>query len=153
MSDQSRNLCENRKARHDYTILDTYEAGLVLTGSEVKSLREGSAQIRDSYVDFHNGEMFLVNFHIPAYKAGGAHFNHEPDRRRKILMGRVEIDRLFGLVREKGVTLIPLRLYLSKGRIKAEIAVAKGKKNIDKRETIKKRDVERSLRQSKRQNR
>lgn len=148
--EEVKNLCENRKARHDYHIIETYEAGISLVGTEVKSLKNGVAQIRDTYVDFHNGEMFLINFHIPMYAAGGTWSNHDPDRRRKLLMKRSEIEKLYGQVREKGMTLIPLRFYVSKGYVKLELAVAKGKNTIDKRDTIKKRDVERTLQQSRR---
>jgi SsrA-binding protein len=134
----------NRKAFHDYHILDKYEAGLVLQGSEVKSLRNGSCQLKDSYVDFIKGEMYLVHVHISVYKPS-SYNNHEPERKRKLLMNRIEIDKLESKIREKGLTLIPLKVYFAKGRAKVEIALAKGKQAYDKRKTIKQRDVNREL--------
>jgi SsrA-binding protein len=141
-------VCVNRKARHDYFIEETYEAGLVLTGSEVKSLREGKANLKDSYARFLRGEAFLVNSHISAYPAANQ-FNHEPTRSRKLLLHQREIDRLSGKIQEKGLTLVPLRLYFKNGRAKVELGLARGKKLYDKRETLKqktaRREVERSL--------
>ncbi len=145
-------MAENRKARHDYQILDTLEAGLALRGSEVKALRNGQCQLKDSYVDFHNGELFVINVHISEYKAS-SYNNHTPERRRKLLLNRKELDKLYGQIREKGFTCIPLKVYFKEGWAKIEIALAKGKKNYDKREDIKKRDVTRNLAQSVRKSR
>jgi SsrA-binding protein len=142
-------ITENRKARHDYEVLSTYEAGLVLNGSEVKSLREGSCQLKDSYVDFQSSEMFLVGVHISMYKAS-SYNNHFPERRRKLLMHREEINRLYAQIREKGLTIVPLKMYFLQGRAKVELALVKGKKDHDKRATIKKRDANRELAQVKR---
>jgi len=141
-------VCVNRKARHDYFIEETYEAGLVLKGSEVKSLREGRAHLKDSYARILRGEALLLNTHISSYPA--AHqFNHEPTRTRKLLLHKKEISRLTGKVKERGLTLIPLRLYFKGGKAKVELGLARGKKLYDKRETLKqkaaRREVERSL--------
>ncbi|MBI4524062.1 MAG: SsrA-binding protein SmpB [Deltaproteobacteria bacterium] len=141
-------VCVNRKARHDYFIDETYEAGLVLTGSEVKSLREGKANLKDSYARIIRGEAFLLNTHISPYTA--AHqFNHDPTRTRKLLLHKQEIRRLSGKVAERGLTLIPLKLYFKNGKAKVELGLARGKKLYDKRETLKRkaarREVERSL--------
>lgn len=138
---------ENREARFHYEILETLEAGLALTGSEVKSLRAKNVRLKDSFVAFVRDEAFLQNAHISPYKFG-AYANHEPERMRKLLLHRNEIDRLFGAMREKGLTCIPLKLYFKSGRVKVLIGVAKGKKLHDKRETIKKRDADLALRQS-----
>lgn len=145
-------ISENRKARHDYHILDTFEAGLALRGSEVKSLRMGQCQLKDSYVDFHNGELFLINMHISEYK-WSSYNNHIPERRRKLLMNRSEIDKMYARIREKGFTCVPLKLYFKQGWAKVEIALVKGKKDFDKRQDIKTRDVNRSLAQTKRRDR
>jgi len=138
----------NRQARHNYFIDETYEAGLVLVGSEVKSLRDGKANLSDSYAQIRKGEAFLINFHISPY-AGANQFNHEPTRTRKLLLHAREIARLTGKTKERGLTLIPLRLYFKHGRAKVEIALARGKKLYDKRETLRRkvaqREVERSL--------
>jgi SsrA-binding protein len=142
-------ISENRKARHDYSILDTYEAGLVLTGSEVKSLRDGNVQLKDSYVIFKNDELWLLNVHIAPYSAS-SYNNHEPERLRKLLLHRREIDKIIGQFKEKGLTMVPLKIYFKEGRAKVEVALVKGKKSIDKREDIKKRDVKRQLDQLKR---
>ena len=142
-------ISENRKARHDYTILDTYEAGLVLTGSEVKSLRAGQVQLKDSYVIFKNDELWLLNTHISPYSAS-SYNNHEPERLRKLLLHRREIDKIIGQFKEKGLTMVPLKMYFKEGRAKVEVALVKGKKTIDKREDIKKRDVKRQMDQLKR---
>ncbi len=141
-------VCVNRKARHDYFIEETYEAGLVLKGSEVKSLREGKANLKDSYARILKGEAFLLNAHISPYSA--AHqFNHDPTRTRKLLLHRQQIQRLSVKAMERGLTLIPLRLYFKDGRAKLELAVARGKKLYDKRESLRRkvaqREVERSL--------
>jgi len=138
----------NRQARHNYFIDATYEAGLVLVGSEVKSLRDGKANLSDSYAQIRKGEAFLINSHISPY-AGANQFNHEPTRTRKLLLHAREIARLTGKTKERGLTLIPLRLYFKHGRAKVEIALARGKKLYDKRETLRRkvaqREVERSL--------
>jgi SsrA-binding protein len=141
-------ICVNRKARHDYFIEETYEAGLVLKGSEVKSLREGKANLKDSYARIVRNEAFLLNVHISQYPA--AHqFNHDPTRTRKLLLHKRQILRLGGKVAEKGLTLIPLKLYFKDGKAKVELGLARGKKLYDKRESLRKkaaqREVERSL--------
>jgi SsrA-binding protein len=147
-AEEERAIAVNRRARYDYFIEEQYEAGLVLTGSEVKSLREGKANLGDSYARIANGEAFLVNAHINPYAAANR-LNHEPTRTRKLLLHKQEIRRLTGKVQERGLTLIPLRLYFKDGRVKVELAVARGKKRYDKRETLRKkvarREVERSL--------
>lgn len=140
--------CENRKARHDYFIHETFEAGLELKGTEVKSLRVGKANLRDSYAQIVNGEIFVEHMHISPYEQGNI-FNHDPLRRRKLLMHKKEILKLFGKTREKGFTLIPLKIYFKKGRAKMELALASGKHNYDKRaalaEKSAKRDIERAM--------
>ncbi len=133
----------NRKARHNYDILETYEAGIVLKGSEVKSIRMGSANLKDSYAEIDHGEVYINNFHISPYKFASSHTNHDPYRRKKLLLHKPQIRRLIGKVQEKGLTLIPLRVYSKNGKIKVELALAKGKKLYDKRRDIKKRDMER----------
>jgi SsrA-binding protein len=141
---EDKTICVNRKARFDYEIEETYEAGIVLTGGEVKSLRDGRAQLRDSYGRVDKGEMTLINAHINAY--GPAHFfNVDSTRTRKLLMHKKEIMRLMGKVQEQGLTLIPLRLYFKNGRAKVELALARGKKRYDKRETIRAREVQRDI--------
>nr|WP_027717461.1 SsrA-binding protein SmpB [Desulfovirgula thermocuniculi] len=135
----------NRRARHDYHILETYEAGIVLTGTEVKSLRAGRANLQDSYARVENGELFLYNMHISPYDQGNR-FNHEPKRTRKLLMHKREIMRLLGKSREKGLTLVPLKVYFNeRGKAKVELALARGKKAIDKREDIAARDARREI--------
>jgi SsrA-binding protein len=145
---EEKDICVNRKARHDYFIDETYEAGLVLQGSEVKSLRDGKANLMDSYARIDKGELFLVNAHISPYFAA-SQFNHDPTRKRKLLLHKQEVRRLTGKVKERGLTLIPLRLYFKNGRAKVELGLARGKKMYDKRETLRKRvaqrEVERSL--------
>ncbi len=139
----TRVAAQNRKARHDYTIEDTFEAGIVLTGSEVKSLRAGRANIQESYATEKDGEIFLVNSYIPEYKQAGP-FNHEPRRPRKLLLHRREIGRMLGAIQRQGMTLVPLKLYFNKrGMAKLEIGIAKGKRQYEKREATKKRDWER----------
>jgi len=134
----------NRKARHDYTILDTFEAGIVLKGTEVKSLRQGKGNLQDSYAVVRRGEVWLVGMHIGLYDHGNIN-NHEPRRDRKLLLHKREIRRLFGKVAEKGKTMVPLRVYFKSGIAKVEVAIAQGKRSFDKRETIKKREIEREL--------
>lgn len=137
-------VTENRKARHDYHIEETYEAGMVLTGTEVKSLRAGRANLRDSFAEIRNGEIYLQGSHISPYQHGNR-FNHDPYRARKLLMHRHEINRLIGRVREKGYTLVPLKLYFRKGYAKVELALARGKRFYDKREAIAERDARRRI--------
>jgi SsrA-binding protein len=133
-------VAQNRKARHNYFIEDSLEAGLVLTGTEVKSLRQGRASIVEAYAGEQGGELYMLNANIPIYEAANR-FNHEPKRPRKLLLHRREQDRLLGLIRRQGYTLVPLRLYFnSRGIAKVEIGIARGKRKIDKRETEKQRD-------------
>jgi SsrA-binding protein len=132
-------ISNNRKARFNYFFSEFYEAGIVLKGSEVKSLREGKANISESYAIDNAGEIFLLNSHIPSYKES-SYNNHDPRRNRKLLLNSREIKKLIGRVNQEGFTLIPTKLYFKKGKAKIEIAVAKGKKHHDKRQTIKKRD-------------
>ena len=132
----------NRKARHDYEILETYEAGLVLTGSEVKALRAGKANLKDAYARVDRGEAFLWNAHISPY-AAASRFGHEPERTRKLLLHRAEIEKLIGRVQERGLTLVPLKLYFKNGRAKVELGLGRGKKAYDKRESIKEREMKR----------
>lgn len=139
---------ENRSARHEYQIVETFEAGLVLTGSEVKSIRAKQIQLKDSYVAFKGNEAFLQNVHISEYKAS-SYNNHHPERLRKILLNRHELDQIYGSLREKGLTCVPLKMYFKKGRVKVELALVKGKKLHDKREAIKKRDIDNQLRRTK----
>lgn len=140
--------CENRKARHDYFIHETFEAGISLQGTEVKSLRAGKANLKDSYAEIKNGELFLQNMHISPYEQGNI-FNHDPLRSRKLLMHKAEIVKLFGKTREKGFTLVPLKVYFKRGKAKLELALASGKHNYDKRQDLKaksdKREMERAL--------
>jgi SsrA-binding protein len=143
--DGRRDLAVNRKAFHDYSIEETLEAGLVLVGSEIKSLRDGKANLRESYVRVEGGEAWLINAHIGAYPQGGTHFNHEPLRRRKLLLHGNEIIYLRAKVEQKGLTLVPLRIYLARGKAKLEIAVARGKKLYDKREALAERDARRDM--------
>lgn len=135
-------IASNRKAFHDYFVLQKLEAGLALTGTEVKSLREGRVNLKDSYIDIDRGEAFLVGAHISPYSHGNRE-NHDPERKRKLLLHRREIDRLQGQVVEKGLTVVPLRLYFKNGRVKAEIAVVRGKKLYDKREAERRRELDR----------
>ena len=137
-------VATNRQAGHKYEFLERVEAGLVLTGTEVKSLREGKAQLKDGYAALTDGEVWLHNVHIPPY-GPAARDNHEPERSRKLLLHRKEIERLTGKVAERGLTLVPTRLYFSNGRAKVEIALARGKDYKDKRETIKQRDMKRDM--------
>lgn len=137
-------IASNRRARHDYTILDTYEAGIALLGTEVKSLRAGRASLVDAFAQEKDGEIYLHGLHIPEY-AHGTWTNHEPRRTRKLLLNRVEINRLIGKLKESGLTLIPLSLYFSDGWAKVELGLARGKKAYDKRQAIAKRDAEREI--------
>jgi len=151
-TDERQTVVTNRRARKDYHIEDTLEAGLKLTGTEVKSLRLGRASLQDAYAAVENGEIWLFNMHIAAYEPAGR-FNHQPKRRRKMLLHRKEIDYLFGRTRERGYTLIPLRVYFHHGWAKVDIAVAKGKRQYDKREDMKKREAERRIRRALRERR
>ena len=135
-------ISNNRKARFNYFFKEFFEAGIVLKGSEVKSLRDGKANISESYAFDERGEIYLVNSHIPSYKES-SYNNHNPKRNRKLLLNKKEINKLIGRINKEGLTLIPTKLYFKRGKAKVEIAVAKGKKHYDKRHTIKKRDWER----------
>ena len=143
-------VCENRKARHDYFIHETYEAGLELKGTEVKSLRAGRANLKDSYAVVKNGEIFVEHMHISPYEQGNI-FNHDPLRPRRLLLHKAEIVKLFSRTREKGYTLVPLKIYFKRGRAKLELALASGKHNYDKRADLQakaaKRDVERAIKE------
>jgi SsrA-binding protein len=138
-------VAQNRKARHDYHVEDTFEAGLVLTGTEVKSLRAGRASLVDGFAEVRDQEVWLTGVHIPEYTQG-TWTNHEPRRPRKLLLHRREIDRIDARVRERGLTLVPLSLYFKDGRAKVEIALARGKKAYDKRQAIAKREADREAR-------
>ncbi len=137
-------IADNRRARHDYHLLDRYEAGLVLTGTEVKSLRGGKAILQRAFGDVRGGEVYLVGAHIPEY-AQGSISNHDPDRDRKLLLHRREIDQLIGKVQEKGLTLVPTKLYWKDGRVKVELALGRGKDVRDKRRDIADRDARRQI--------
>jgi SsrA-binding protein len=143
-------VTENRKARHDYHILETYEAGMELKGTEVKSLRSGKANLKDSYAQVENGELYIFNMHISPYEQGNR-FNVDPVRPRKLLMHKKEIMRLLGKTKEKGLTLVPLKVYFTRGRAKIELALAQGKKLYDKREAAAersaKRDIEKAIKE------
>ncbi len=144
MSEQIKIVARNRKARHDYEILDTYEAGMVLMGSEIKSIRAGRVNMAEGYVQHKAGEMWLVNAHISPYEEAGV-YGHEPLRARKLLLHRKEIEELHDAIRIKGFTLVPLQLHLRNGRAKLEVAVARGKKKYDKRETLRRKDAQRQM--------
>jgi SsrA-binding protein len=137
-------VASNRKARHDYAILDTYEAGIALTGTEVKSLRAGRASLVDAFAQIKDGEIYLYGVHIPEY-AQGTWTNHEPRRTRKLLLNRPEIDRLVGKVNESGLTLIPLSIYFSDGWAKIELGLARGRRSYDKRQELARRDADREI--------
>jgi SsrA-binding protein len=138
-------VADNRKARHDYHILETYEAGVVLVGTEVKAIREGRVNLRDSFARVDDGEIFVFNVHISPYSHRG-YAQHDPLRRRKLLLHRSEVRKLVGKTVEKGMTLVPLRMYFRDGRVKLAIGLAKGKRDYDRRETIKRRETEREAR-------
>ncbi len=148
---EERIAISNRKARHDYEIIDVYEAGIVLKGPEVKSLRMGRANLQDSYADLKQGEVWLHNMHISPFEQANR-FNHDPVRTRKLLLNKSEIRKLIGKTTEKGLTLIPLKIYFKNGKAKVELALAKGKKEYDRREDIKKREMDRELRRTFRKN-
>lgn len=145
-------ICQNRKARYDYFIIDEYEAGMVLLGTEVKSLRLGQANLKDSYARVRGGEVFLYNMHIGAYPFA-AYGNHDPLRPRKLLLHKDEIKRLTGKVEEKGQTLIPLQVYFREGKAKVTLALAKGRRKYDKRDAIRKREEKRELDRARREGR
>jgi SsrA-binding protein len=140
----TKQIAENRRARHDYELLERLEAGLVLTGTEVKSLRDGHVQLGQAYVHLRDGEAWLVGASIAEYAQGNIR-NHAPDRDRKLLLHRRELDSLYGKVREKGLTLVPTRLYFRDGRVKLEIALARGRERADKRRVIAERDAQRQV--------
>ena len=140
-------VASNRKARHDYAIEERFEAGIVLTGSEVKSLRGGRASLSDSFARVQDGELWLENMHIPPYAEAGT-FNHEPKRRRKLLLKRAEIERLLGKTAERGLTLIPLRVYFTHGLAKVELALGRGKRAYEKRQSIAEREHRREMDQA-----
>ena len=148
MADDVKVVARNRKARHDFHILETYEVGIKLTGTELKSVRKGRVNLKDSFASVDNGEIFLYNMHISPYEQGNR-YNHDPERKRKLLMHKREIQRLYGKVKEKGLSLVPLTLYFRRKWLKVELALAKGKKLYDKREDLKKkthqRQIERAL--------
>ena len=142
--EKGKTLAQNRKAWHDYFIEDTFEAGIELAGTEVKSIRQGKVNLKDSHAAVFRGELFLYNMHVSPYEQGNI-FNKEPLRTRKLLMHKAQIMRLAGLVQQDGYTLIPIELYLKKGRVKVALALCKGKKNYDKRDAIAKRDAKREI--------
>ncbi len=143
-------ITENRKARHNYFIEETYEAGLVLLGTEVKSLRLGRVNLKDSYARINKGEVFVHQMHISAYPFA-YYGNHEPLRKRKLLLHKYEINKLYGKVNEKGFSLIPLKIYFQNGKAKLTLALARGKRKFDKREAIRRRDEQRDLERSKKE--
>jgi SsrA-binding protein len=143
--DAQKIIADNRKAHHDYHLLDTFEAGIALLGTEVKSIREGGANLRDSFARIEAGEVWIYNVHISPYRNRG-YSDHDPKRRRKLLLHRQEIKKLIGKTTERGMTIVPVRMYLKNGRVKVAISLAKGKKAHDKRETIKRRETDRETR-------
>ncbi|GKQ43021.1 SsrA-binding protein [Companilactobacillus sp. RD055328] len=140
-------IASNRKARHDYLIEETFEAGISLTGTEIKSVRNGRVNLKDGYVQVRNSEAWLMNVHINEYEQGNR-FNHDPLRNRKLLLHKKEIRKLAGVVQEKGITIVPLKMYFKKGFAKVLIGVGRGKKEFDKRETIKHREQDREMRRT-----
>ena len=138
-------IADNRKARHNYTLLDTFEAGVVLLGTEVKAIREGRVNLRDSYARVEQGEVFLLNVHISSYSHRG-YADHEPLRRRKLLLQKREIRKLIGKTVERGLTLVPVRMYFKRGLVKVALSLAKGKRVHDKRETLRQREADREAR-------
>lgn len=140
-------IAQNRKARHDYTILDTLEVGIVLTGTEVKSIRQRRVNLKDGFIKVHRGELFLYQVHISPYEQGNI-FNHDPVRTRKLLANKKEIKKLEQVSKESGITLIPLKMYFKQGFVKLLLGIAKGKKQYDKRETLKRRDIDRDIARS-----
>ena len=138
-------IADNRKAGHDYHLLEQFEAGMVLTGTEVKAAREGRVNLREAYCRFQGDEIFIMGMHVGQYSHGG-YASHDPVRSRKLLLNRSELNKLLGKTTEKGLTIVPVRMYFKKGRIKLAIALAKGKKAYDKRETIRRREADRETR-------
>ena len=148
----NKTVAQNRKARHDYFIVDAFECGIVLTGTEIKSVRAGNLNLKDSYASLDEGELWLVGMHISPYEKG-TYYNHEPERRRKLLLHRYELLRLKGRVREKGLTLVPLSVYIKEGRrAKVELALARGRTVHDKRDAIADRDAKRDMARAVRRN-
>ena len=143
--ERERLIADNRKARHDYHLLDTFEAGIVLLGTEVKAIREGNVNLRDSYARVEGGEIFVYNVHISPYSHRG-YADHKPTRRRKLLLHRQQIRKLVGKTVERGMTLVPVRMYFKDGKVKMAVSLAKGKHVRDKRETIRRREAERETR-------
>ena len=151
-NNNNKTVALNRKARHDYFILDTFECGIVLTGTEIKSVRAGNLNLKDSYASIENNELWLFGVHISPYDKG-SYYNHEPERDRKLLMHKHELIRLRSKMREKGLTLVPLSIYIKHGRLaKVELALAKGRTTHDKRDMIAERDAKRNMAQAVRQN-
>jgi SsrA-binding protein len=146
-SERVKVVAQNRSASYNYDLLDKYEAGLVLVGTEVKSLREGKGSLREAYAEARGGELWLVNFHIPEYLPGGYN-NHDPLRRRKLLLNRREIDKLSGQIQQKGLTLIPLRIYFRDGIAKCELALARGKKTWDRRQAEREKEDRRETKEA-----
>ena len=142
---QQQTVADNRKARHDYFIDESYEAGIVLTGSEIKSIRAGRANLRGGYARVMNGEVWLYDVHISPYEQSGTYFNHEPTRPRKLLLHRREISRILGQVERQGFTLVPLRIYFKGRRAKLDLGLARGKKLYDKRDDLAKREAKRDI--------
>jgi SsrA-binding protein len=142
--DEIKVIVQNKKARHEYFIEETYEAGIELSGTEVKSIRQGRVNFKDSYAAIDNGEVFIVGMHISPYEQGNI-FNKDPERNRKLLLHRYEINKLTGLIQQKGLTLVPLKLYFNRGKVKVELGVARGKKIYDKRADIAARDAQRDI--------
>lgn len=145
---KAKKLAENRRAYYDYQILETYEAGLVLRGYEVKAIKTGHVSLRGSYVVIKNGQVYLINAVIPPYQPANTPDNYDPERSRKLLLKQSEINSLIGKSKQKGLTLVPLRLYTKRGKIKIEFALGRGKRKIDKREEIKKREFKRRIKKS-----
>lgn len=142
--EQIKVVAQNKKARHDYFVEQTFEAGIVLSGTEVKSIRLGKVNLKDSYATIENGEVYINGMHISPYEQGNI-YNKDPERKRKLLLHRFEINKLIGYTQQKGLTLIPLQVYFKRGKVKIELAVAKGKKLYDKRRDIAKRDAQREI--------
>jgi SsrA-binding protein len=141
----TRLIADNRKAGHDFHLLETFEAGLMLLGTEVKAIREGRVNLRDSYCKFEGGEAFLLGAHVGQYSHGG-YASHDPTRPRKLLLKRQELNKLLGRTTERGLTIVPVRMYFKGGRVKVAVALAKGKTGVDKRETIRRREADRETR-------
>ena len=143
----SNSLAENRKARHDYFVEETMEAGIALVGTEVKSIRGGKCNLKDCYADVKNGEIFILNMHISPYEFGNI-YNKDPLRTRKLLLNRREIDKLFGMIKQKGISLVPTKMYFKGNKVKVEVGIGKGKKLFDKREDMAKKDAEMKIKRA-----